>query len=77
MSNSTRDALIIFLVIGLFIFIKGYQSNLDFLSIILIYGMFMGYLVGVFFVMTELVKFMDWIIKYGKRKLYPCAIESK
>ena len=77
MGNNTRDALIIFLVIGLFIFFKGFQSNLDFLSITLIYGMFMGYLVGVFFAMTGLVKFMDWFIKYGKRKLYQGTVESK
>jgi hypothetical protein len=76
MSNIS-DALIIFLVMGSFIFFKGFQSNLDFLSISIIYGMFIGYLLGVVLLATCLVKFMDWLFKYSKRKLYQDAFEPK
>jgi hypothetical protein len=75
MSNIS-DALIIFLVMGSFIFFKGFQSNLDILSIFMIYGMFIGYLIAITLVSTWLVKLMAWLVDYSKRKLYQGAIKS-
>jgi hypothetical protein len=75
MSN-IREAIIIFLIIGSFIFLKGFQSNLDLLSITMIYAMFIGYLIGITLVSTWLVKFMDWIFKYSKKKLYQDALKA-
>jgi hypothetical protein len=75
MSN-IRESIIIFLIIGSLIFLKGFQSNLDLLSITMIYAMFIGYLVSVILVSTLLVKFMYWIFKYSKKKLYQGTIKA-
>lgn len=75
MKGSVKEALIIFLVVGLFIFFKGFQSDLDFLSITLIYGMFIGYSIILTLIFSGIIKFIDWIFEYS-RKFYKRTVKS-
>lgn len=68
MNDTVIDALIIFLIIGFFIYLKGFQSNLDFLSITIIYVIFSGCLIGIFLVATGFINLMDWFLDYVRKK---------
>ncbi len=51
----------IFLVAGIFIFIKGFQSNLGIIDIFTILAMFIGFLIGFTLLTALIINFISWI----------------
>ena len=70
MDDIVIDVLIIFSIIGFLIYFKGFQSNLDFLSITMIYVIFSGFLIGIYVFASGLINLIDWFLGIAEKKLY-------
>jgi len=54
--------LVIFLVIGEFTFIKGFQNNLQILDIVTIFVTFIGFLIAFALLTASISNIMNWIL---------------
>lgn len=67
MDDIVIDVLVIFSIIGFLIYFKGFQSNLDVLSITLIYVIFSGFLIGIYVFASGLINFIDWFLGIAEK----------
>lgn len=61
MRNDFKIILVIFLVMGEFIFIKGFQNNLGIMDIITIYTLFICFIISFTFLTASITNFIIWI----------------
>lgn len=61
MRNDLKIILVVFLIIGGFIFVRGFQSNLGIFDIITIFATFICFVVGFSLLTTSIADFMIWI----------------
>jgi hypothetical protein len=72
MKNDLKITLAIFSVVGIFIFIKGFQDNLSILDIFTIFVTFIIFSIGFALLTASLIDIISWILtslfkKYEKK----------
>lgn len=61
MSTDLKIILAIFIVAGIFILIKGFQSSLGILDIFTIYTTFTGFVIGFTLLTSSIIKVISWL----------------